>query len=76
MRGRPAVDGGRRALRQVLYQAAFAAECHNPVLMPLAKRLRARGKPYKIVIIAIARRLFTIANAIVKTGETWRPQAG
>lgn len=75
MRGRRAVAGGRRALRQVLYQAALAAACHNPVLKPLAKRLKERGKPHKVVIIAIARRLITIANAILKTGETWRSQA-
>ncbi|MCG6112912.1 MAG: transposase, partial [Paracoccus sp.] len=76
MRGRRAIAGGRRALRQVLSQAALAAACHNPVLKPLAKRLKGRGKPHKVVIIAIARRLITIANAILKTGETWRPQAG
>ncbi|TJZ87878.1 IS110 family transposase, partial [Paracoccus hibiscisoli] len=33
-----------------------------------------RGKPHKVVIIAIARRLVTIANAILKTGKTWRTQ--
>ncbi|RJK93284.1 IS110 family transposase [Paracoccus aestuarii] len=76
MRGRRAIAGGRRALRQVLYQAALAAACHNPVLKPLAKRLTGRGKPHKVVIIAIARRLVTIANAILKTGETWRHQPG
>lgn len=73
MRGRRAIAGGRRALRQVLYQAALAAACHNPVLKALAKRLKGRGKPHKVVIIAITRRLVTIANAILKTGQTWRP---
>jgi len=76
MRGRRAIAGGRRALRQALYQAALAAACHNPVLKPLAKRLKERRKPHKLVTIAIARRLITIANAILKTGETWRPQVG
>ena len=74
MRGRRAVAGGRCALRQVLYQAALAAACHNPAPKPLAKRLTGRGKPRKIVIIAIARRLVTIANVILQTDETWRPQ--
>lgn len=76
MRGRRAIAGGRRALRQVLFQAALTAACHNPALKPLAKRLKERGKPHKVVIIAIARRLITIANAILKTGDTWRPQPG
>lgn len=74
MRGRRAIAGGRRALRHVLFQAALAAACHNPVLKSVAKRLKERGKPHKLVIVAIARRLITIANAILKTGETWRHQ--
>ena len=75
MRGRRAIAGGRRALRHVLFQAALAAACHKPVLKQVAKRLKERGKPHKLVIIAIARRLITIANAALKTGETWRHQA-
>ncbi len=74
MRGRRAIAGGRRSLRHVLFPAALAAACHNPVLKPVAKRLKERGKPHKPVIIAIARRLVTIANAIIKTGIPWRHQ--
>ena len=76
MRGRRTIAGGRRSLRHVLFQAALAAACHNPVLMPVAKRLKERGKPHKLVIIAIARRLVTIANAIIKTGKPWQIQPG
>jgi len=75
MRGKRAIAGGRRAVRHVLFQAALAAACHNPLLRPVAKRLKERGKPHKVIIIAIARRLITIANAILKTGENWRHQA-
>jgi transposase len=71
MRGRRAIAGGRRALRHVLFRAALAAACHNPVLKPVAQRLKTRDKPHKLVIIAIARRLVTIANAILKTGVPW-----
>ncbi len=74
MRGRRAIAGGRRSLRHVLFQAALAAAYHNPVLKPVAKRLKERGKPHKLVIIAIARRLVTIANAIIKTGTPWQHQ--
>ena len=59
----------------MLFQAALAAACHNPVLKPVAKRLKERGKPHKLIIIAIARRLITIANAIIKTGTPWRVQS-
>tara|TARA_B100000949_G_C14089223_1_gene369239 strand:- start:249 stop:422 length:174 start_codon:yes stop_codon:yes gene_type:complete len=55
-------------LRHVLFQAALAAASHNPVLKPVAQALKIRGKPHKLVIVAIARRLVTIANAILKTG--------
>lgn len=74
MRGQRTIAGGRRSLRHVLFQAALAAACHNPVLKPVAKRLKERGKPHKLVIVAIARRLVTIANAIIKTGIPWQIQ--
>ena len=76
MRGRRTIVGGRRTLRHVLFQAALAAACHNPILKIAAKRLKERGKPHKLVIIAIARRLVTIANAIIKTGTQWQVQNG
>lgn len=75
-RGRRAIAGGRRALRHVLFQSALAAACHNPVLKTVAKRMKEHGKPHKVVIFAIARRLVTIANAIPQTGEAWRRPAG
>ena len=74
MRGKRAIAGGRRGLRHVLFQAALAAASHNPVLKPVAQALKIRGKPHKLVIVAIARRLVTIANAILKTGIPWQPQ--
>jgi transposase len=74
MRGRRMIAGGRRALRQVLFQAALAASCHNPILKAVAKRLKEKGKPHKLVIIAIARRLITIANAVLKSSSPWQDQ--
>jgi len=38
----------------------------------VAQRLKARGKPHKHIIVAIARRLATIANIILKSGIPWR----
>lgn len=69
MRGRRTIAGGRRSLRHVLFQAALAAAWHDPILKPGAKRLKERGNPHKLVIIAIA-------NAIMKTGIPWQPQLG
>lgn len=69
VRGGLAVDRGRRVLRQMPFQAAFAAASRMHVIEPLAKRLNERGKPHKVVIIAIACRLIITANAVVKTGK-------
>ena len=76
MRGRRAIAGGRRSIRHLLVQAALAAANHNPVLKPVAKRLKERGKSHKLVIIAIERRLVIIANAIIKTGVPWQLRPG
>lgn len=73
-RGRRMIAGGRRALWHVLFQAALAAACHNPVLKSVAWRLKERGKPHKLVISAIARRLIATANAFLKSGLPWRHQ--
>ncbi|WP_287674796.1 transposase [Acetobacter sp.] len=72
MHGKRVISGGRRSLRHVLFQAGLAAACHNPVLKAVARRMKERGKPHKLVIVAIARRLITIANAVLKTGLPWR----
>jgi transposase len=42
----------------------------------VAKRLKELGKPHKLVIVAIARRLVTIANAILKTSIPLQVQLG
>jgi transposase len=71
MRGKRAIGGGRRALRHVLFQAALVASHHNPRLTAFADRLRERGKPHKVIIIAVARKLVTIANAMCKSRQIW-----
>ncbi|WP_217434216.1 transposase [Leisingera sp. ANG59] len=74
MRGKRAIAGGRRLLRHVMFQAALVASHHNPVLKVFADRLRAAGKPHKVVITAVARKLVTIANAICKARQKWAYQ--
>ncbi|MBR9765738.1 MAG: IS110 family transposase [Rhodobacteraceae bacterium] len=54
--------------------AELPEPAHNPVPKPVAKRVNKRGKPHKLVSLAIARRLVTIANAIIKTGKPWQSQ--
>lgn len=71
LRGKRAIGGGRHLLRHVLFQAALVASHHNPVLKPFADRLRAAGKPHKVVITAVARKLVTIVNALCKSRQKW-----
>lgn len=71
LRGKRAIAGGRRALRHVMFQAALVAAHHNPSLRPFADRLRKAGKPHKVIITAVARKLVTIANALCKNRQKW-----
>jgi len=49
----------------------MVARRHNPVLKAFFERLIAVGKPKKVAIIAVARKLLTILNAIVRDGIPW-----
>jgi transposase len=71
-RGRRCIWGGRREVRRALYLAAFVASCRDPELRAVRARLRAAGKPYKVVIIALARKLLTRLNAMVRDGTDYR----
>lgn len=75
MRGRRAIGGGRRLPRHVLFQAALVASHHNQVLKRFADRLRTAGKPHKVVITAVARKLVTIVNALCKNRQKWTTQS-
>lgn len=71
LHGKRAIAGGRRALRHVLFQAALVAAHHNQNLKSFADRLRKAGKPHKVIITAVARKLVTIANALCKNRQKW-----
>ena len=74
MRGNRAIGSGRRLLRPVMFQTALVASYHNPVWKAFADRLRTAGKPHKVVITAVARKLVIIVTALVKSGQNWTPQ--
>ena len=65
--------GGRPALRSVLYMAALVAARWNPVLRAFYQRLRSTGKPAKVALVAVARKLLTILNAMVRDQRPWQP---
>lgn len=65
-RGRRFVQGGRNTLKTALYLAALSAARFNTTLKPFYQRLRANGKPPKTALVAVARKLLTILNAVAK----------
>jgi transposase len=66
MRGRRFIQGGRQALKTALYMAALSAARMHPTLKQKYAALKNAGKPPKVALIAIARKLLIIANAIAK----------
>lgn len=68
--GKRWVRGGRSDIRQAMYMAARACGKH-PALVSRKQRLRARGKPVKVVRIALARWMLTMLNVMVRDGLTW-----
>jgi len=65
-RGQRHIHGGRAALRRVLYMAALTATVHNPILKAFYHRLRQNGKPAKIALTAVMRKLIILLNRLVK----------
>ena len=72
MRGKRSIWGGRARVRAVLYMAALVGSRYNPVLRDLYQRLLTAGKPKKVALTACMRKLLTILNAMVKSGQPWR----
>ena len=71
-RGQTHIGGGRGRLRRSLFAAAFAGAHHwNPALIALNTRLRARGMSHTSAIVACARKLLVIVNAVVARGTPW-----
>jgi len=74
MRGKRAIFGGRPDVRRVLFMAALVASKHNPVIKAFYKRLLAVGKPKKVALVACMRKLLTILNAMVRSGQPWNAE--
>lgn len=66
-----AISGGRPCVRAALYMAALVALRSHPHYKADYQSMRDAGKPAKVAIIAIARKLLVTANAIAKTGQTF-----
>lgn len=73
--GRRAIRGGRAAPRNAAYMASLSASRHNPDLAAFAKRLKNAGKPAKVVLVAVMRKLIVLANTLIAQNRLWSPIA-
>jgi transposase len=71
-RGRRHIFAGRGQVRSCLFMAARAAIRHHQVFKSFAERLMQRGKPYKVAVTAVMRKLIVILSAMLKADEPWK----
>ncbi|TWB55485.1 transposase IS116/IS110/IS902 family protein, partial [Rhizobium sp. ERR 922] len=72
--GRAFIVGGRAIVRQALYMPALVATRFNPDLKAKYDTLRKAGKPPKVAITAIMRKLVVLANALLRKQQKWTPK--
>jgi transposase len=70
-KGKSFITGGRAPIRRALYMPAMVAMRFNPDLKAKYEALINAGKPAKLAITAIMRKLVVLANALLKNGSTW-----
>lgn len=70
-RGKSFIRGGRAHLRQALYMPALVAARFNPGLQTRFNAMIAAGKPAKVAITAVMRRLVVLANALLRDDRKW-----
>lgn len=73
MRGQRRIRGGRCAVRNALYMAAVAAVRSNTDFAAFYQRLRDNGKPFKVAITAVIRKLAIVANTLISENRKWEP---
>ena len=65
-KGQRHIAGGRYRLRCCLYMAALTAVRVNPIFKAFYQRLRTAGKPAKVALTAVMRKLFILLNHLLK----------
>jgi transposase len=74
-KGKSFISGGRKPLRDALYMPALVAMRFNPDLKSKYAALRQAGKPAKVAIVTLMRKLLETANALVKADRAWTPKS-
>jgi transposase len=73
--GARVIFGGRARVRRALYMAALSAARFNPDMRAFYGRLQAMGKPPKVALIAVARKLLVLANTLISADRLWQSEA-
>jgi transposase len=66
---------GRSIVRRMLYLAALSASRHNKNMKAFHQHLSAKGKPAKVCLIAVARKLVVLANTLISQNRSWQTMA-
>jgi transposase len=74
VKGARTIFGGRAEVRTALYMASVSAMRFNPELRSFYRRLRGNAKEAKVALVAVARKLLTIANAMIRDMKPWTPR--
>jgi len=70
-RGYARIGGGHWRVRRLLYVAAVVAVSHDARWRAVYEGLLAKGKPKKVALCAVARRLLVVLNAMVRDGRCY-----
>ncbi|MBD8698187.1 transposase, partial [Stenotrophomonas sp. CFBP 13718] len=73
--GHRRITGGRAVVRQALYMAALSACRYEPQLRHFFKSLKAKGKPGKVALVAVMRKMLVILNARKRDAEAMMASA-
>jgi len=73
-RGRAFIQGGRKFLRDALYMPALVAARYNPDLRAKYHTMIQAGKPAKVALTTLMRKLIELANALVAQDRKWTPK--
>ncbi len=74
LRGRASLSKlGNARLRRLLYVPALAGLQHNPILRAQSARLAARGKPGKVRVGAVMRKLLSLCVGVLRSAQPWNP---
>jgi transposase len=71
-KGQRFIHGGRARPRRLVYIAALAAKRADTGFKTFAERLKANGKPPKLILVAIMRKLIEAANLILSQQRPWQ----